>query len=103
MKESRVILMAERRPLVFIGSSAEGLAIAKAIQLNLDRACEVVIWSQGVFGLSEGTLETLVNKAEEFDFAILVVTPDDMTQSRGKNEQSPRDNVLIELGLFLGA
>jgi hypothetical protein len=94
--------MAKRRASVFIGSSAEGLRIAKAIQVNLDRACEVVIWSQGVFGLSEGTLETLVNRAGEFDFAILVVTPDDMTHSRGKTQQSPRDNVLLELGLFVG-
>jgi hypothetical protein len=94
--------MADRRPSVFVGSSAEGLAVAEAIQLNLDRACEVAIWSQGVFGLSEGTLETLVDEAKEFDFAILVVTPDDMTQSRGKTQQSPRDNVLFELGLFIG-
>jgi hypothetical protein len=94
--------MADRRPSVFVGSSAEGLPIAEAIQLNLDRACEVVIWSQGVFGLSGGTLETLVEKAADFDFAVLVVTPDDMTQSRGKLQQSPRDNVLLELGLFIG-
>src|SRR3989338_7277274 len=94
--------MAERRPSVFVGSSAEGLPIAEAVQLNLDRACEVVLWSQGVFGLSSGTLETLVDKAADFDFAVLVVTPDDMTQSRGKSQQSPRDNVLLELGLFIG-
>jgi hypothetical protein len=94
--------MAERRSSVFVGSSAEGLPVAEAIQLNLDRACEVVIWSQGVFGLSGGTLETLVDKAAGFDFAILVVTPDDMTQSRGESQQSPRDNVLLELGLFIG-
>jgi hypothetical protein len=87
---------------VFIGSSSEGLPIAKAIQVNLDHACEIVIWSQGVFGLSEGTLDTLVDKAGEFDFAILVVTPDDMTRSRRKKQQSPRDNVLLELGLFIG-
>lgn len=94
--------MAERRPSVFIGSSAEGLTGAKAIQVNLDRACEVVIWCQGVFGLSGGTLETLVDKASEFDFAILVLTPDDMIESRGDNQQSPRDNVLLETGLFAG-
>lgn len=94
--------MADRRPSVFVGSSSEGLDIAEAIQLNLDRACEVVIWSQGVFGLSEGTLETLVAKAVDFDFAILVVTPNDMTQSRGTTQQSPRDNVLLELGIFIG-
>jgi hypothetical protein len=87
---------------VFIGSSHEGLPIAQAIQVNLDRTCEVVLWNQGVYGLSEGTLETLVDKANEFDFAVLVITPDDMTRSRGKKQQAPRDNVLLELGLFIG-
>jgi predicted nucleotide-binding protein len=94
--------MSERRPSVFIGSSSEGLPIAKAIQVNLDHACEVVLWSQGVFGLGGGTLETLVDKADEFDFAILAVTPDDMIQSRSRRQQSPRDNVLLELGFFVG-
>ena len=94
--------MAERRPSVFIGSSAEGLAVAEAIQVNLDRACEVVPWSQGLFGLSGGTLETLVDRAQEFDFAALVLTPDDMVHSRGNDQQSPRDNVVLELGLFIG-
>jgi predicted nucleotide-binding protein len=94
--------MAERRPSVFIGSSTEGLAVAEAIQVNLDRACEVAVWSQGLFGLSSGTLETLVDRAQEFDFAALVLTPDDMIHSRKKDQQSPRDNVILELGLFIG-
>lgn len=90
------------RPSVFIGSSAEGLNVAQAIQVNLDHACEVVLWSQGVFGLSEGTLETLVAALDTYDFAVLVVTPDDMVTSRQKEQNAPRDNVLLELGMFIG-
>ena len=92
----------KRRPYVFVGSSAEGLGIAKAIQANLDFVCEAHIWSQGLFGLSEGTLETLVNSLERFDFAILALTGDDLTFSRGSEQRSPRDNVLFETGLFVG-
>jgi hypothetical protein len=92
----------KKRPFVFIGSSAEGLEVAKAIQANLDYSYECQIWSQGLFGLSEGTLETLVNALEHFDFAILALTPDDLTHSRGTDQKSPRDNVLFELGLFIG-
>src|SRR5438105_3213910 len=91
------------RPRVFIGSSREGLSIAEAIQVNLDHACEVMIWSQGVFGLGEGSLEALVDRLDSFDFAILVLTPDDVTTTRDMTQQSPRDNVLLELGLFIGA
>jgi len=88
---------------MFIGSSAEGLPVAEAIQLNLDYACEVTIWSQGVFGLGQGTLESLVDRLGDFDFAALILTPDDVILSRDEVEQSPRDNVLLELGLFIGA
>ncbi len=91
------------RPVVFIGSSAEGLAVAQALQVNLDFCAEVILWSQGVFGLGEGTLESLVDRLDNFDFAILVLTPDDLTLSRGTDFQSPRDNVVFELGLFMGA
>lgn len=95
--------MSGNRPSVFIGSSTEGLPIAEAIQVNLDHACEIVIWSQGVFGLSSNTLISLVERLPDFDFAILVLTPDDLVQSKGGTQQSPRDNVLLELGLCIGA
>jgi hypothetical protein len=90
------------RPKIFIGSSTEGLKVAQSIQVLLDISCEVTIWSQGVFGLSQGTLESLVLALDKYDFAILVLTPDDMTTSKEQTTQSPRDNVLFELGLFVG-
>jgi hypothetical protein len=86
---------------MFIGSSLEGLQIAKAIQANLDQDCETTVWSQGVFGLGEGTLETLVDRLDDFDFASLILTPDDLIKSRKGSSPTPRDNVLFELGLFI--
>lgn len=94
--------MARVRPSVFVGSSTEGLKIAKALQVLLDHACEVTIWSQGVFGLSQGTLESLVHALDQYDFAILVLTADDLVTSREASSSAPRDNVLFELGLFMG-
>ena len=72
------------------------------MQLLLDKNCEVTVWDQGIFGLSKGTLESLILTLDKFDFAILLLTPDDMTTSRDETKQSPRDNVLFELGLFVG-
>lgn len=86
-----------------MGSSSEGLDFARALQQNLDHALEVVLWSQGFFGLSGGTLETLVQKLETIDFAALVLTPDDLIDSRGSESHAPRDNVLFELGMCIGA
>jgi hypothetical protein len=94
--------MARTRPSIFVGSSTEGLAIAKALGVILDDACEVTIWGQGVFGLSQGTLESLVYALDRFDFAVLVLTADDLVTSREASSIAPRDNVLFELGLFMG-
>jgi len=88
---------------MFIGSSVEGKDIAEHIQLGLDHDVETTIWHQGVFGLSHGSLESLVSTAKDFDFAALVLTPDDLVTKRGSEKGSPRDNVIFELGLFMGA
>lgn len=91
------------KPRMFIGSSVEGKEIAEMIQLSLEYDVETTIWHQGVFGLSQGTLEALVLAANDFDFAALVLTPDDLKTKRGSAVDSPRDNVIFELGLFMGA
>jgi len=91
------------KPRLFIGSSTEGKHIADTLQLGLDHDVEVTVWHQGFFGLSQGTLESLVQAARRFDFAALILTPDDLTAKRRKNVNSPRDNVVFELGLFMGA
>lgn len=91
------------RPAIFVGSSSEGLPMAQAVQVLLDEPCEVELWNQGVFGLAQGTLEALVLALDRFDFAVLILTPDDLAISRDEERAIPRDNVLFELGLFTGA
>jgi predicted nucleotide-binding protein len=90
------------KPRIFVGCSTKGLTEAKLIQMQLESA-DTVIWHQGVFGLSSGTLETLVAVAHEYAYAILVLTPDDMLEKQDKNVNAARDNVLFELGLFMGS
>jgi hypothetical protein len=88
---------------MFIGSSFEGKLVAETIQEDLDYEVTSTVWHQGVFGLSGGTLETLVASLDEYDFATLVLTADDLIEKRQISGKSPRDNVLLELGLFIGA
>ena len=92
----------EERPEVFVGSSREGLPVARCIQTHLSDIALVSLWNAGVFGLGEGTLEGLVRAVDRFDFAALVLTPDDLTVARDTMASSPRDNVMFELGLFIG-
>jgi predicted nucleotide-binding protein len=90
------------RPRVFIASSVEGLPIAEAIALDMQFVADVTIWDQGVFPVSEGTLPALDAVADQSDFAVVVLTADDMTTKRGQTYPVPRDNVLFELGFFMG-
>ncbi|MEX3645982.1 TIR domain-containing protein [Mycolicibacterium porcinum] len=95
--------MTAARPAVFIGSSSERLDVAKKLQVLLDHAAECEVWSQGVFGLGSLTLESLAAARHKFDFAVLVLDVDDTAVSRGDAKSIPRDNVIFELGLFMGA
>ena len=92
---------------IFIGSSTEGKQIANALQVafqNNGNSYDITPWHQGVFGLSASAMESLENELDHADFAILILTPDDETHtpSRGMDFRTPRDNVILELGLFIG-
>lgn len=92
------------QPVLFVGSSKEGLYIATHITDSLMK--DPIIprpWSEGVFQVSETAIEDLWKATDAADFALLIFTPDDITISKGKKKVSPRDNVVFELGLFTGA
>lgn len=92
-----------RKPRIFIASSAEKLRVAGAFNVNLDRDFEVTLWTNGTFQLSSVTLPALTEKSSEVDFALFVFAPDDAALVKGEQVNSVRDNVVFELGLFIGA
>lgn len=89
-------------PRMFLGSSTEGLRLAQAIQAELEHDVECTIWSQGVFGLSDGTLDGLLAAGDTYQWATLILTADDVINKRGWMSACARDNVLFELGFFMG-
>lgn len=90
-------------PNIFICSSSENVAVAKAIQNGLKPfQCTVRVWTDGVFRPMQYTLEDLEREVLESDFAIAVVADDDVVRSRKSQSVAPRDNVVFELGLFMG-
>ena len=91
-------------PVLFVGSSVEGLSIAQEIQLGL-KYDKIVVrpWSMpGVFGPGGISIDELIKEVELSDFAAFVFGPDDKVFSREEEQEAPRDNVVFELGLFMG-
>ena len=80
----------------------EGLDVAYAVQQNLAHDAETTVWDQGVFELSRTTIESLVNILDSIDFGTFVFSPDDAIVLRRKESLSIRDNILFEIGLFIG-
>jgi predicted nucleotide-binding protein len=91
------------KPLLFVGSSVESLPVAYAVQENLDpHNARVKVWPQGVFQVSEFGLDSLLEVLKTCDFAAFIFTPDDLVTIRNQRYRTVRDNVLFELGLFMG-
>jgi predicted nucleotide-binding protein len=90
---------------VFIGSSMTNIAVANLVKdgMVLLGYTNTTVWNEGIFGLTEGIFERLLGMATQFDFAILIWAADDITTSKGRSVASPRDNIIFEGGLFMGA
>jgi O-acetyl-ADP-ribose deacetylase (regulator of RNase III) len=90
------------RPRIFVGSSREAIAVCRAVQQELADDFEVTVWDQDVFRLSYGALESLLEALDSSDAGVFVLRPDDLTISRNTQDLTARDNVIFELGMFIG-
>ena len=98
-----------RKKKIFIGSSSEELDLANAAKaiLEFEKEFEVTVWNEqiwdrAVFKLNNNYLNDLIRATLQFDFGILIGTKDDKVEVRGEEYLQPRDNILFELGLFIG-
>jgi hypothetical protein len=95
---------ARERKKLFIGSSTEQLLIANALrdELEFDDYVRPFVWNQAGFALSHATIEDLERFLAEYYYAVFILAPDDDVTKRDHLKPAPRDNVIFELGLFLG-
>ena len=85
------------KPKLFIGSSQKNLRVAGVLAEALEESAQVRVWNEGVFGLNQGFLETLLKQLEEYDFAAFVLASDDLDHERGPIEAvAPRQRSLRE-------
>lgn len=90
------------KPKVFIGSSREAIQYVDAIHDRLSYVAEITPWHAGVFRGNDYPMEALERQLDSNDYAIFVLSPDDVVNMRGKVLFIPRDNTLFEMGLFWG-
>src|ERR1700730_11420749 len=92
------------KPKIFIASSAKNISIANAFKKKLSGYGDVSTWKDK-FKLynNESYLETLIHLKDEFEYAIFVWAADDTLMNDQESIYAPRDNVVFESGLFMGA
>lgn len=100
--------MQPEKPFMFIGSSQEAREqkIVDALVNALKDDAHCVPWYHVPEFSTEGsatTFRALCEAANEYDFALFLFTPDDKIISRKTESLGPRDNVVLELGLFISA
>jgi predicted nucleotide-binding protein len=98
----KALLQGAVRPKVFIASSLENLSVAYAVQEELEHDVEPTVWRQGVFALSRTAMESLIRQLRKSDFGVFILSPDDVAEIRSTSKRIVRDNVIFELGLFIG-
>jgi len=102
-QRNHLVTAQRQRVRVFIMSSAEALPIVDLLvkQFAHDPFLAVA-WKNGVFRASNYTLDDLEAELDDSDFAIAVAQPDDVVITRDTKWPAVRDNVIFELGLFMG-
>ncbi len=103
-QRNELVVQRNARPVIFVGSSRESLDVAREIQSAMRYEDFILrVWTDNVFGASSFPIDKLQKQLQTADFAVLVLGPDDRVISRDKESDAPRDNVVFELGLFMGA
>jgi predicted nucleotide-binding protein len=96
------------KPRIFLGSSGKQAKLLQALSRGLEDVAHVDPWTTS-FNPGTTTLERLVELAHQVDFAAFVFARDDWTTAgptasspADTGQDSPRDNVVFEAGLFGG-
>ena len=101
-QRNAAIFLPNAAPKLFIMSSSEARKVAYGLRAGLEHDVFSTVWDEGVFFAGGYPLEALEKQVKESDFAVAIAEPDDFLESRGVRAPTVRDNVLFELGLFMG-
>ena len=84
---------------VFVSTSTAGLKLAYALQDQLRKSAETVVWTEG-FSPGTPTYESLLETLKASDIAVIAFSKEDFSRSADSREE--RENLLFVDGLFVG-
>ncbi|MCP4581130.1 MAG: hypothetical protein GY839_05895 [candidate division Zixibacteria bacterium] len=93
--------MNNRSVEIFIGSSSEAGKIDKEIRSLISRLGASVVNWRNISNSGDFLLDNLLDLTSQVDGAILIASADDTLKKRGETSSIPRDNIILEIGLFL--
>ena len=71
------------------------------MQSNLESVAEVTVWDQEVCEPSSNVIDSLQSVLRVMDFGVIVLSADDIATIRSIEYKVTRDNVILEMGLFI--
>ncbi len=92
---------------IFIASSSNAIEEAQTLATKLGKnklqgiTLKPIRWWAGAD--YSHILSNLIRETNECDFAVILLTEDDLVEKNGEQAFSPRDNCIFEAGLFAGA
>ncbi|MEK0336648.1 MAG: nucleotide-binding protein [Nitrosopumilus sp.] len=92
-------------PRVFIGSSksTEAVRIADCVHIALEElGLNPSVWTDNIFEPTKTNIENLVGFLDTYKASVFVFHPEDTIIINESSKFTVRDNVLFELGLFIG-
>lgn len=84
------------------GVELQATAVKAVLEEQDEPKIEVRFW-RDAFPSGDTAVESLISALDSFDFGVFLLTPDDVRTIRGEKIRAPRDNVILELGLFTGS
>jgi predicted nucleotide-binding protein len=88
--------------VIFVASSNEARSRAQILVEALKKAglSPLPWWDRAVFRGGDYTFPRLIAVAQSVDAAIFLATRDDKLWFRGTESDAPRDNIVLEMGVF---
>ena len=91
----------QSQPVDTLGTSCSWARLPGGVFDETNPFCGI-LWTQGIFELTKSYLESLLDALDDTEFGLFIFGTDDVTKIRGADMNTARDNVVFELGLFIG-